>query len=424
MIDFQAFNRTLHNSREIAKIRFLALRVRQSRWLLSFLFLSASALTACSYSHQTHLQPGAADYRHFPDGGGLFVSAAFGPDGRLWRVVPEKHHVYVDSSADLGKTFSEPVLVNKESQHIKVSGENRPGIAVDRDGRITIIYAAEGTQPVAMYFSVSTDNGRSFSTPSPVSDKAAEANSFQGRLLLSPSDQTYVYWHDERDRTDWRQAGNSIYYATINALNNQGLVARKLSDSICECCHIAAAFDKGGQPVVLARFIYPGGIRDHGLLWTQNNGTETFSRRATYDEWHIEACPEHGPAIAISDNNRYHIAWFTQGSARQGLFYAYSSDRGEHFAKPLQIGDPERLPSHPDISAHGKYVALTWTEFDGIKTQLKIMKSIDGGLNWSKAKSIAEAAAETDFPFFLSNSTGTFVSWNSKTEGYRLIPVR
>jgi hypothetical protein len=381
------------------------------------------ALSACSHGNQDYLKSGTADYRHYPEGGGLFVSAAFGPDGRLWRIVPEKHHVYVDYSTDLGKTFSAPVAVNTEAQRIKVSGENRPGIAVDRSGRITIIYAAESDQPVTVYFSVSADNGRSFSAPSPLSDKASEANSFQGRLALNPSGQAYVFWHDERNRTDWRRPGNAIYYTIIDNLERPVFVAQKLSDTLCDCCRIAAAFDTDAQPVLLARFIYPGGIRDHGLIKTQANSKEPLLWRVTFDQWGIEACPEHGPAIAISDDGRYHIAWFTQGSVRQGLFYAYSSGRGQHFSNPLPFGAPEKLPSHPDIMAQGKHIVLTWTEFDGVKTQLLVMQSNDGGQTWLQAKSIAESTTEVDYPFLLHNNQGTFVSWNSKNEGYRLIPM-
>ncbi|MCK9396806.1 MAG: glycoside hydrolase [Methylobacter sp.] len=389
--------------------------------LTQFLLIGALALSACSQVNQDHLKAGTADYGHYPNGGGLFVTAAFGPDGRLWRIVPEKHYVYVDYSADLGKTFSAPVLINTEAQHIKVSGENRPGIAVDRSRRIYVTYAAEGAQPVAVYFSVSADNGRSFSTPSPLSDKASEANSFQGRLALSPAGQAYVFWHDERNRTDWKQPGNSIYYTTISGQGGH-TSAQKLSDVLCDCCRIAAAFDGNNQPVLLARFIYPGGIRDHGLIKIQATDKKPQETRVTFDQWAIEACPDHGPAVAISDD-KYHIAWFTQGSARQGLFYAYSTDHGQHFSTPLPLGNPGKLPSHPDAMAKGNHIYLTWTEFDGTKTQLWVMQSNDGGLTWLPAKSVAESTAEVDFPFLLSNNKDVFVSWNSKNEGYRLIPV-
>ena len=423
--DFPIMKRAVSiNSETTEKGLFRHIRLNGGQLLLSFLLLiSAVVLSACSHGNQDYLKSGAADYSHYPEGGGLFVTAAFGPDGRLWRIVPEKKHVNVDYSTDLGKTFSAPVLVNKESQPIKMSGENRPGIAVDRSGRIYVIYAAEGAQPVTVYFSVSTDNGQSFSTPSPLSDKATEANSFQGRLVLNQSGQPYVFWHDERDRSDWRQPGNTIYYTTINGQKRLNFAARKLSDNLCECCHIAVAFDKDEQAVLFARFIYPGGIRDHGLIRTATDGKEAFSSRVTYDQWSIEACPEHGPAISISNDGRYHIAWFTQGSVRQGLFYANSTDKGEHFSKPMPFGAVEKLPSHPDVMAQGKYIFLTWTEFDGVKTRLLVMQSNDGGQTWQPPKVVAEATAETDYPFLLSYNQGIFVSWNSKKEGYRLVAL-
>lgn len=73
--------------------------------------------------------------------------------------------------------------------------------------------------------------------------------------------------------------------------------------------------------------------------------------------------------------------------------------------------------------AKGKRIFLTWTEFDGNKSQLLLMQSNDRGRTWQPAKTIAESAAEVDYPFLLSNNEHIFVSWNSKNEGYRLIPV-
>ena len=389
--------------------------------LLGFLLLLGTMVfSTASYGHHTDSKSGITHSTRHSQGSSLYVTATFGPDNHLWRIVPDKWHIYVDYSTDLGKTFSTPVRVNKEQQRIKVSGENRPGIVVDNNGKITVIYSAEGAQPVTVYFSTSTNNGRSFSTPKPLSDQASEANSFQGRLMLNPSGQAHIFWLDERDRTDWRQIGNAIYYTAINSPDP---INRKFSNTVCECCRIAAAFDIDGQPVLFTRFIYPGGIHDHGLSRTQPDSKEPLSWRVTFDEWKIKGCPEHGPAISIADDGSYHIAWFTQGSVRQGLFYAYSSDRGQNFSAPMSFGTPKKLPVHPDILTQGKHIVLTWTEYDGTKTQLLVMQSTDGGQTWSTAKSIAESESGADFPFLLRNTQGIFVSWNSKHEGYRLVPL-
>lgn len=424
MPDYPITERIISIKRITTAKGFLGSLSLSSCQLLSYLLLlGAMAFSTTSYGHHNDTKAGTSDLSLYPQSGSLYVTATFGPDNRLWRVVSEKWHIYVDYSTDLGTTFSAPVRINRKSQRIKASSENRPGIAVDRTGRISVIYSAEGAQPSALFYSTSTDNGRSFSTPKPLSDKASEANSFRGRLVLNSSDQVYIFWLDERNRTDWKQPGNTVYYTTIDGQNSLDFINRKLSDTVCECCRIAAAFDIEGQPVLFARFIYPGGIRDHGLSRARADGKEPTSWRVTFDEWKIKGCPESGPAISISDDGRYHIAWFTRGSTRQGLFYAYSSDQGKIFSAPLPFGMPNKLPGHPDILARGKHVTLTWTEYDGTKTQLLVMQSTDGGQTWSQAKSIAESSSGTDFPFLLSSAQGIFVSWNSENEGYRLIPL-
>ncbi len=392
--------------------------------LLSCILLVCSmAISTASYAEHDSSKGGTADYTHYHQGGGMRVTATFGPDGRLWRIVPEKRFIYVDYSTDLGKSFSMPVRINRQPQHIKASRQNRPDIAVDHSGRITVIYTADSTQPMTQFFSKSTDNGRSFTIPIPLSKAASKAISMQGRLALSPSGQVYVFWLDERDRTDWRQPGYAMYSTIIDSGSSSNLVNRKLADTLCECCRIAVSFDNDNQPILFTRFIYPNNIRDHGLLRMRPKGEKPLSWRVTFDQWKIRGCPEHGPAFSIGDNSRYHIAWFTQGSVRQGLFYAYSSDQGRHFSNPLSFGTPENMPGYPDIMANGKQVFLTWTEFDGTKMQLLVMRSIDMGRNWLPAKSIAESSTGSDIPFLLRSTKGVFVSWNSKDEGYRLIPL-
>lgn len=404
---------------------FLRYFLLSSNLLLSFILLASSMVfSTASYGNNDTLKGGTADYTHYPQGGGMRVTATFGPDERLWRIVPEKKFIYVDYSIDLGKTFSAPVRINRQPQRIKVSRQNRPDIVIDHSGRIFVIYTAVIAHTTSQLLSISNDSGRSFSIPILLSKKAPEAISYLGRLALSPSGQVYVFWLDDRDRTDWRKPGFSVYSTMIGSESSSNLVNQRVAkNTLCECCRIAVAFDNDDQPILFTRFIYQDNIRDHGLLQMRPKGEESLPWRVTFDKWKIRGCPEQGPTISISDNKRFHIAWFTQGSIRQGLFYAYSSNQGRHFSNPLSFGTPGNMPGHSDIMADGKRVFLTWTEFDGTKMQLLVMKSIDMGQSWLPAKPIAESTVGSDIPFLLRSAKGVFVSWNSKNEGYRLIPL-
>lgn len=415
---------------------FIAQRSEPEKELLCYYILNSKLLLSCillvvsmvvstvSYGDNNPLTSVSTDFAHYPQGGGMRVAATFGPDGRLWRVVPEKEYIYVDYSTDLGKSFSIPVRINKKPQIIKVSRQNRPDIKVDHAGRIIVIYTAKLGHTTIQLISISENKGSSFSIPMPLSKKVSESISFLGRLVITPSGKVYAFWLDERDRTDWRKPGYSIYSAILDNKNNSKLVNNKIAKSLCECCRIAAAFDnKKSQPVLLARFIYPDNIRDHGLIRLSPEGKEPVSWRVTFDKWKIRGCPEQGPAISINKEDEYHIAWFTQGNTRKGLFYAYSSDQGTHFSDPLAFGNLDNSPGYPDVLANGKQIFLTWKEFDGTKTNILTMQSKNGGRNWLPSKSIAESTSDSDVPFFLSDSKGVFVSWNTKDKGYLLIPL-
>jgi len=73
--------------------------------LLLGCILLACFIEISTASHVGHdsSKGGTADYTHYPQGGGMRVTATFGSDGRLWRIVPEKKFIYVDYSIDLGK---------------------------------------------------------------------------------------------------------------------------------------------------------------------------------------------------------------------------------------------------------------------------------------------------------------------------------
>ena len=366
----------------------------------------------------------ATSFNQYEDGGGVYVSAAFGPDGRLWRVVPERQYVYVDSSSDQGHSFTRPIRLNSESQKIKASAEGRPQIAVDRDGRVYVAYTAQARLPNSVFVSISDPNGRNFSPPFEVSRSAAEASNYEPQLAVSPQNTVYLFWHDERDRGDYRIPGNSIYYARLDPNGVPPPNYRAIKQQWeCECCRIAVAFEEDGTPLVLTRFIYAENTRDHGLIRLPPEAGSGQAWRVTFDDWEIEACPEHGPSLARSSEGRLHMAWFTLGKQRRGLFYANSENQGLKFSKPMPVGNPVNLPGHADLISRGEEVALAWEEFNGSSHRIMLSRSRDSGNTWSPAKIIAESSSETDYPFLLSDDQRIYLSWNTGLEGYRLIPL-
>lgn len=345
------------------------------------------------------------------------VSAAFDPSGRLWRVSVDDSYVYVDSSVDRGLSFSEAVVVNPTGQKVRANSEDRPAIVVNGE-KIYVTWSADARQPWTVYFSYSMDGGRTFSPPAQVSDQADSSRSYLGTPVLDGKGVAHFFWHDERDKNG-KENGGSLFHAAQEQPEPVTPEAHRVMRATCECCRLASALDSDGTPVLFTRFVYPIAERDHGLMKITSDGKGWVSWRVTDDNWELNACPEHGPALSIGPDGRYHIAWFTQGKTRQGLFYAWSSDAGKHFSRFMPFGNGKALAGHPAVLSLGSRVVLAWQEFDGQKTRVRVMHSYDGGEHWTASVPAGEVKGKADYPFLVSDGQHIYLSWNSSA-GYSL----
>jgi len=184
----------------------------------------------------------------------------------------------------------------------------------------------------------------------------------------------------------------------------------------CECCRLGVALDGDGLPVVMWRAVFPGQIRDHALIKFQDWQTPGPLQRVSRENWRIDACPHHGPALAIANDGTYHAVWFSGAESKQGLFYAHSKDSGQTYSPAIAFGGPGA--KRPNVVAHGQRVLITWLEFDGSNTFVKARQSLDGGQHWSEPKSLAQSPGAADYAFLLSDDQGIYLSWQTQ-QGYR-----
>lgn len=130
----------------------------------------------------------------------------------------------------------------------------------------------------------------------------------------------------------------------------------------------------------------------------------------------------HGPALAIGADARRHVVWYTAGKRRQGLFYAHAAPGGA-YSPPQGFGEPARSPSRPQIAVVGGQVWRAWKEFDGVTTTIVAQSSGDGGTTWDEARVLAATADASDHPQLVLDGAVGYLSWLTKAEGYRLLPL-
>jgi len=357
-----------------------------------------------------------------------FPTPAFDAKGRLFVAFVEGPAVYVASSSDLGRSFGRAVRVNPTPETIDANGENRPKLSVSPRGTLLVSWTQKLDKPFSgrIRFSRSTDGGRTFTAPLTLNDDGLVTGHRFDVLGVSPRGDVVVAWIDKRDleaAAARQQAyeGAAIYYTTSRDDGRSFGPNLKLKDNVCECCRLALGFDAASAPILLWRDILPGGVRDHSLA--RLAGSPPSLVRATFDDWRINACPHHGPSLAIAADGAAHLAWFSgDGAAKGGVFYARSADGGSSFGKAIRLGDVDSA-SHPSVLTCDRRVLVAWKESGGGGIRIRLALLAGGSDTVESATVVAATAHGSDHPLLVSRGDQAFLSWFTADEGYRLIPI-
>lgn len=358
----------------------------------------------------------------------LEAMPAFAPDGALWLAWSSAGRVRVARSPDRGRTFGPPVEVTGEAVRLDHSADSRPQLVVDRAGRVTVGFAVMTDVPFKgeIFHAHSADGGRTFTPARPLDASSTAGKRFLS-LSLDPGGAVFAAWIDKRDLEAAQAAGRAYAGAAVYAAWSADGGASfgppiAVQSHTCECCRIAVAHAGPAQPALLWRNLF-GKARDHAVVTLRPTGEVGPVHRLSRDDWEIEACPHHGPGLAVMADGSYHAAWFTASDTRKGLFVARSTDSGARFTTPVAFGDARRQPARPQLLAAGRDLWLAWREFDGRTTAVVAMQSTDGGQQWGERSIVARTAGAADHPVLVSDGAGSFVSWLTRAEGYRLLPL-
>jgi hypothetical protein len=399
------------------------MQFNRPRRQFTLLMLAALALPAWADEHAGH------GMHHDTS---LGTSAAIDQQGRVWVARTEAAAgkqgawVVLQMSADAGKTWSAPVRAQQAPEAIEAAGESAPKLAFGDKGQLYITYTHPLGKPYTgeIRFIRSVDGGKTFAPPVTVhSNRDLITHRFDS-LLVDRSGNVYVTWVDKRDAEAARArkqkyAGAGIYYAVSNDGGASFKGDYKLSDHSCECCRISLTLDPSGAPVAMWRAVYGANVRDHAIGKLDPAGHTAPSTRATFDNWHIDACPHHGPALAFSPDGARHQVWFDVAGEQGGVFYASAPASGK-LGHPVRLGNDQA--EHGDVAVDGAHIALVWKQFDGKATTIQLRQSLDAGKTWQE-KTLAETQGNSDHPHLLRASNGILLVWRTQDEGIRTIPV-
>ncbi len=357
-------------------------------------------------------------------------SATIDADGRLWAAFVQDQHVYVTHSDDLGESWSGPVAVNQEPEDAEHNGENRPKILIvdtDAPDDAGVVLVSWTTRTSSRFtgeirFSRSTDGGRHFEAPRTINDDGLFTGHRFDSLFLTESGRLYLTWIDKRDLEASRTAGEpyagaAIYYATSDDSGASFSPNYRVSHNSCECCRIAIAPHGDDRVAILWRQIYDVSVRDHAIAVLGPEGEVRNVHRATVDDWQINACPHHGPAMVKAEaENKYHVSWFSAGSIHTGIHYGLADVEGET-GRIRKIDDTPGA-GHPYLARHEGTLYLVWKGFNGTATQLRLITSMDEGVSWSEPVTLHETGEASDHPLLVTSGDGVYLAWSTDEFGY------
>ncbi|MBK4735804.1 sialidase family protein [Noviherbaspirillum pedocola] len=365
--------------------------------------------------------------RHAHGGAQYGTGAAVDADGRLWAVYRDVDNgatnLMLRISDDLGRSWSAPRALLAAPEPIAAGGDARPQIAFGPHGEIHVIYVMPIAPPHIgeIRYLRSTDGGRSFSAPITVhADRQRVTHGFAS-LLVDGRGRVIVAWIDGRDAAAAKAkgtpyAGSAVYYAVSRDHGARFDPEIALAEHSCECCRIALACDASGRAVALWRHVFDADLRDHALATIPDSGSAHMAR-ASFDDWHVDACPHHGPALAYTDDGTRHQVWFNGREDTGGLMYAALRSKGGTL-KPQRLGAADA--AHGDVATHGRTVAIAWKELDGDGTAIRGRVSRDGGAVW-RDLTLARTAGDSDQPRLVAGSRGIVLVWRTQREGLRSV---
>jgi len=351
-------------------------------------------------------------------------------DGVFWTVFEYKDKVFLTSSTN-GVSFTTPIAVNDSLEPIYTGGENRPKIRLGNKGEFYISWTKKmpGRFTGDIRFTRSVDFGKSFSPVKTINDDNLVTGHRFETLNVSKDGTVFLAWIDKRDRIIESNKNKktpkmtaSIYYTYSTDSGLSFSKNQRLASGTCVCCRIASEPSGKNSLSLLWRNVYDDNIRDHTMAKINSSSIVKKPIRATYDDWKIDACPHHGPALVEDKDATTHITWFTASDTRKGLFYSTITSDKDFNKEPKHISN-HPTAGHPSITSIGNKVRLVWKEFDGEKTSVYLLSSENLGSSWSDKQILASTNGESDHPFLIQNGESVWLSWHSLDEGLRIIPV-
>jgi hypothetical protein len=344
--------------------------------------------------------------------------------------------LYVAISRDGGATFAAPVKINHDSGVVWGQSVSRPRIVGDAAGTWHVTYAANeihedfGKPALTMHYTRSTDGAQSFEAPRRLSTLTdadmseiihggfMSAAAFQ-TIAAAPNGDVRVFWLDTRHMSPDLETG-----AMYTAVSKDGGATfsenvELMESKACPCCQFMAAADAGSNVFVGYRHVHDGNIRQSTI---RRIDAETGEIGPIVDAgsapWEIAGCPLK-PTVLATRENAVYTAVYSGGEEVPGVYFSYSTDGGQSFARSTATHAEALVSDAPSIAVNADQVVVAWHAKTDKSRQVFIRTYGLDGQAAGGVMAISDGASSATGPVVATREDGSFqIVWEQDDRVY------
>ncbi|WP_234735850.1 sialidase family protein [Tellurirhabdus bombi] len=317
--------------------------------------------------------------------------------------------LYYSVSTDAGKTFGQKnrVLVPANTA---THAEGMPKIAFKADGTVfALIEVRRPTEDAPragdVLFTTSSDNGKTWSATKPVHRDASpgKGHSFADIAQL-PNGEIGIIWLDDKLASF---DGRPVKF--VQTLPGGGFSPEMVVDSnACQCCRTSITADQEGRIHLAWRDLLADGARDMSYAVSADGGKSfTAPRTILRDNWKINACPHSGIQL-VPSKKALLATWYSGVDKKAGIRLMNLTEN--KLIENLSVA----AMKHPQLSVlPNNKLALIWDEFvgEGPEAYQKIGLRVYDGSGNAKTSYLTPNGKTATLPAILTTNQGLVVAY-------------
>ncbi|MBV8842962.1 MAG: exo-alpha-sialidase [Bryobacterales bacterium] len=379
---------------------------------MKYSIIALAALGICSFA-QT-LKPVAA--ANPSPAGGIQPNWALAADGSVllsW-VEPSK-----DGSSTLryavrkGPAWSEARTIAPGRRFWRHPAEV-PELLALPDGTLLAHWVENGKDSTeAEYIFVSTSrDGTHWSEPAMAHKDRSPVQHGLASVAASGPSEASIFWLQALKGED----GPVSLMRTVVGADGKEIKEEQLDADVCSCCPTSVVKTAKGLMVVY-RSHNSKDIRDIAVLRFEN-GKWSPSKILYPDKWEINACPVNAASAAAKDN-RVAVAWYTEADDKPRVQFAFSSDAGATFAKPIALNTGDALGYASTVLNNDGGATVSWLE-EGQNSARVMARVISPAGAPGPALKIAEGPRQSlGYPKLIHAGNDTWIAWGDAKTGVK-----